>query len=123
MRTEPLAAINSVALGIGRFASLDEMLDHALLKVLEVVQTEAGSVYLLDEDHGDLLLAVSHGLSPAVQRDFNHLQLGEGLSGTSSTSDFRRVLAWLLSSVVGIRLARIEESLRISQRSCQGSCP
>lgn len=81
MRTEHLAAINSVALGIGRFASLDELLDYALRKVLEVVQTEAGSVYLLDEGRGDLMLAVSHGLSPEVQQDFDHLQLGEGLSG------------------------------------------
>lgn len=81
IRTEHLAAINSVALGIGRFASLGEMLDYALRKVLEVVRTEAGSVYLLDEDRGDLMLAVSHGLSPEVQQDFDHLQLGEGLSG------------------------------------------
>lgn len=81
MRTEPLAAINSVALGIGRFATLDEMLDYALRKVLEVVQTEAGSVYLLDEERGELTLAVSHGLSQDAQRDFDRLKLGEGLSG------------------------------------------
>ena len=49
MRTEPIAAMNSVALAIGRFATLDEMLGYALQKVLEVVQTDAGSVYLLDE--------------------------------------------------------------------------
>lgn len=81
MRTEPLAAINSVALGIGRFGTLDEMLDHALRKVLEVVQTEAGSVYLLDEERGELTLAVSHGLSRDAQQDFDRLKLGEGLSG------------------------------------------
>lgn len=81
MRTEPLAAINSVALGIGRFATLDEMLDYALRKVLEVVQTEAGSVYLLDEERGELTLAVSHGLSEEARQDFDRLKLGEGLSG------------------------------------------
>lgn len=81
MRTEPLAAINSVALAIGRFGTLDEMLEYALRKVLEVVQTEAGSVYLLDEDRGYLSLAVSHGLSAEAQRDFDQLNLGEGLSG------------------------------------------
>jgi PAS domain S-box-containing protein len=81
MGTEPLAAINSVALGIGRFATLDEMLDYALRKVLEVVQTEAGSVYLLDEARGELTLAVSHGLSAEARQDFDRLKLGEGLSG------------------------------------------
>lgn len=81
MRTNPLAAINSVALGIGRFASLTEMLDHALAQVLEVVQTEAGGVYLLDEERGELSLVVHRGLSELASRDFDHLALGEGLSG------------------------------------------
>jgi len=81
VRTEPLAAINSVALAIGRFETLDAMLDYALGKVLEVVRTEAGSVYLLDEDRGELLLAVSHGLSDEARRDFDRLKVGEGLAG------------------------------------------
>ncbi|MEO5897063.1 MAG: GAF domain-containing protein [Vicinamibacterales bacterium] len=76
-----MAAINSVALAIGRFATLDQMLDHALGKVLEVVQTDAGSVYLLDEEHGELSLAVSQGLSDETRKDFDRLKLGEGLSG------------------------------------------
>jgi two-component system, sporulation sensor kinase E len=81
VRTEPLAAINSVALAIGRFETLDAMLDYALAKVLEVVQTDAGSVYLLDEDRGELLLAVSHGLSEEARRDFDRLKIGEGIAG------------------------------------------
>lgn len=81
MRTEPLAAINSVALGIGRFSTLDRMLEYALHKVLEVLETDAGSVYLLDEERGVLTVAVSQGLSEAARRDFNDLKLGEGLSG------------------------------------------
>jgi len=81
MRTEPLAAINSVALAIGRFATLDEMLEHALTKVLEVVQTDAGGIYLLDEEKAELSLVVHRGMSEAVWRDFDRLKLGEGLSG------------------------------------------
>jgi two-component system, sporulation sensor kinase E len=81
VQTNPLAAINSVALGIGRFSSLTEMLDHALRQVLEVLRTEAGGVYLLDEERGELGLVVHRGLSEAAWRDFDHLGLGEGLSG------------------------------------------
>jgi two-component system, sporulation sensor kinase E len=81
MATNPLAAINSVALAIGRFPSLREMLDYALGKVLEVVETEAGSVYLLDEERAELSLVVHRGLSRAAWNDFDHLKLGEGLSG------------------------------------------
>jgi signal transduction protein with GAF and PtsI domain len=81
IRTEPLAAINSVALAIRRFAMLGEMLEYALQKVGEVVQTEAVSVYRLDEDHGELTLGVAHGLSRHAREDFDRLKLGEGLSG------------------------------------------
>ena len=81
MPANPLAAINSVALAIGRFSSLDEMLDYALRKVLEVLETDAGGLYLLDEAEGSLTLVVHHGLSERAWRDFDHLPLGEGLSG------------------------------------------
>src|SRR5262245_37308673 len=80
-RTNPLAAINSVALAIGRFSSVHEMLDYALAKVLEVVETESGCVYLIDEDRGVLDLAAHRGLSDALIRDLDHLRLGQGLSG------------------------------------------
>ena len=81
MGANPLAAINSVALAISRFASLDEMLEYALAKVLEVVQTEAGGVYLLDEERQELSLVVHQGFSEEITRDIDHLKLGEGLSG------------------------------------------
>jgi PAS domain S-box-containing protein len=81
VRADHLAAINSVALAIGRFTSVQEMLDYALEKVLSVVRTEAGGVYLLDEERGELQLVVHRGLSEAAWRDFDRLKLGEGLSG------------------------------------------
>ena len=77
----PLAAINSVALAIGRFSSLDEMLEYALGKVLEVVQAEAGGVYLLDDQRQELDLVVHRGLSKNITQDLDRLKLGEGLSG------------------------------------------
>lgn len=81
MSANPLAAINSVALAIGRFSSLDAMLEHALAKVLEVVRAEAGGVYLLNEERQELSLVVHRGFSDEVTRDLDHLKLGEGLSG------------------------------------------
>jgi two-component system, sporulation sensor kinase E len=77
----PLAAINSVALAIGHFSSLHEMLEYALTKVLEVVQAEAGGVYLLDDERQELDLVVHRGLSERVTRDLDRLKLGEGISG------------------------------------------
>ena len=56
------AASLMIAEGCGRFSSLNEMLEYALAKVLEVVQAEAGGVYLLDEERQELDLVVHRGL-------------------------------------------------------------
>jgi PAS domain S-box-containing protein len=77
----PLAAINSVALAIGSFASLTDMLEYALGKVLDVVRTEAGGVHLLDEESEELTLVVHRGLPDVVMHDIRRMRLGEGLSG------------------------------------------
>lgn len=112
MRTEPLAAINSVALSIGRFATLDAMLEHALGKVLEVVQTEAGSVYLLDEERSELTLAVTSGLSEDARRDFDRLKLGEGLSGRVAADGVPIVLRSLKDDPRLTRMAARVEGFR-----------
>ena len=79
MRSDPLSAINSVAVAIGRFASLHEMLAYALDRALEVVETEAGGIYLLDEDRDELTLVIHRGLPAALIDDIRCLKLGEGL--------------------------------------------
>ena len=85
-RANPLSAITSVAVAIGRFASIEEMLVYALDCVLEVVETEAGGVYLLDDDRGALTLVVHRGLPDALVEDIRHVKLGEGLSGRVALS-------------------------------------
>jgi signal transduction histidine kinase len=81
MRSNPLAAINSVAVAIGRFSGLQEMLEYTLDRVLDVVQTEAGGVYLLSEDREELNLVAHRGLPEGLWRAIEHVKLGEGLSG------------------------------------------
>jgi two-component system, sporulation sensor kinase E len=81
MGLNPLAAINSVAVAIGRFSDLQEMLEYVLDRALDVLQAESGGVYLLDEDREELTIAAHRGLPEALVRDIDHLKLGEGLSG------------------------------------------
>lgn len=81
LHNRSLAAVNSVALSLDQFENVESMLVYALDQVLEAVGTEAGSVYLLDDAHGELTLVVAKGLPPDVFDDFDHLKLGEGLSG------------------------------------------
>src|SRR5215831_19044606 len=81
LQSDALAAVNSVAVSLDQFETVHEMLVYALDRVLEVVGTEAGSVYLLDESRTQLDLVISKGLPQRVFDDFDHLKLGEGLSG------------------------------------------
>lgn len=76
-----LSGVNDVALKIGASQELSEIVQFTLGKVLEVVQIEAGSVYLLDDQRAELSVAASRGLSEEAERDFDHLRIGEGLSG------------------------------------------
>jgi PAS domain S-box-containing protein len=112
MPANPLSAINSVALAIGRFASIEEMLDYALGKVLEVVRTEAGGVYLVDEVAGELSLVVHRGLSEEAWHDFDHLGLGEGLSGRVAVDGVPIVLRSLKDDPRLTRMAARAEGFR-----------
>jgi two-component system, sporulation sensor kinase E len=112
MRTEPLAAINSLALAIGRFDSLQEMLKYALAKVLEVVEADAAGVYLLDEDRGHLTFAVQQGLSDEASHDFDALPLGEGLSGRVALTGEPMVLRNLRDHPRLTRMAARAENIR-----------
>ena len=112
MRTEPLAAINSLALAIGRFDSLQEMLQYALAKVLEVVDADAAGVYLLDEERGHLTFAAQQGLSAEATLDFDALPVGEGLSGRVALEGTPMVLRNLQDHPQLTRMAARAEGIR-----------
>lgn len=112
MRTEPLAAINSLALAIGSFDSLHEMLKYALAKVLEVVDADAAGVYLLDEERGHLTFAAHQGLSDEATHDFDALPVGEGLSGRVALEGVPMVLRNLQDHPRLTRMAARAEGIR-----------
>jgi two-component system, sporulation sensor kinase E len=112
MRSNPLAAINAVAVAIGRFSSLQSMLEYALDQVLDVVQTEAGCVYLLDEDREELDLVVHRGLPEALMRDIDRIKLGEGLSGRVALTGEPIVIRNLKDDPRLIHKAARDEGLR-----------
>ncbi len=112
MRCDPLSAINSVAVAIGRFASLHEMLEYALDRVLEVVETEAGGVYLLDEQREALTLVVHRGLPDALLDDIRTVKLGEGLSGRVAQTGEPIILRNLRDDPRVIHQTAREEGLR-----------
>jgi nitrate/nitrite-specific signal transduction histidine kinase len=80
-RTRELAALNAIAGVVSRSLDLEEVLDSALGKTLEVTGIEAGGIYLLQQDDQILSIAAHSGLSPAFVAAVDHLEVGEGFSG------------------------------------------
>lgn len=85
-RTKELAALNAIAAAVSQSLHLDEVLDSALEKTLEVMEIEAGGIYLLDEEAGVLTIAVHRGLSPEFMAGIDGLKPGEGFSGRVAQS-------------------------------------
>src|SRR5262245_11585737 len=54
LQSDALAAVNAVAVSLDQFDTVQDLLVYALDRVLEVVGTEAGSVYLLNEAQTEL---------------------------------------------------------------------
>ncbi|MFQ5341837.1 MAG: GAF domain-containing protein [Anaerolineae bacterium] len=80
-RTRELAALNDVAATANRSLKLEEVLNSALEKVLEIMQVEAGEIFLLEEQDGELVMAAHRGLFPQSFRQITRFKLGEGFPG------------------------------------------
>jgi hypothetical protein len=76
-----LRMINAVTAIVTGSLELEQILNSALDKVLEVTNVQAGSIYLLDVGAQALILATCQGLSPKFARDAARFDLGQSLTG------------------------------------------
>ena len=83
---EELMARNAIATTIGQSLDLDHILNATLVKVLEVIGMDSGSIQLLDEQRGVLSLAAHRGLSPELVQRAQTIEPGESLSGKVAQS-------------------------------------
>jgi len=67
-RTKELAALNAIAQTVSQSLDLDQVLNDALDKVLEVLEFESGAIYLKNLETGELKMACHRGLSEAFRR-------------------------------------------------------
>ncbi|MGD8750350.1 MAG: GAF domain-containing protein [Anaerolineales bacterium] len=81
-----LAAINAVASVINQPLSLQEIMDRAIEKVIDVMETEAGGIRLLDQKTGELQIVSSRGLSPEHIQEVSCYRVGEGIVGDVAKS-------------------------------------
>jgi HAMP domain-containing protein len=80
-RTKELATLNAIAAVVSQSLDLGEILDDALDKTLQMVEIEAGGIYLLDEQAGVLTITAQRGFSPQFVAEIDRLKVGEGFSG------------------------------------------
>jgi len=76
-----LQATNAVSEMLNRSLELEEILDVALEKVLEVTGLDAGLIFTLDEGKQELNLAAYRGISPQTAKGVDRLKVGEGFCG------------------------------------------
>ncbi len=80
-RTRVLSALIDIAAAVNRSLDLEETLTHSLEKTLQILDIEAGGIYLLDGDGTELRLAVHRGYPTTLVAQMDHLPLGEGFNG------------------------------------------
>jgi nitrate/nitrite-specific signal transduction histidine kinase len=85
-RTKELAALNAIAAVVSRSLDLEEILNDALDKTLEVIGVEAGGIYLLGEGAEMLSIATYRGFNPQFVAGIDRLRVGEGFSGRVAQS-------------------------------------
>jgi signal transduction histidine kinase len=85
-RNQELAALNSTALAVSESLNLDIVLYRALDKVLQVTASEAGEMFLLDEQTQEMVRQVHAGLSPEAFKEKTRFRIGEGFAGEVARS-------------------------------------
>jgi PAS domain S-box-containing protein len=85
-RNEELVALNTMAATISQSLDLDRMLSAVLDKVLEVTDTDAGWIHLLNEGGDALSLVAQRGFSQETAKGTQTVKLGEGVAGKAAQS-------------------------------------
>ena len=80
-RTRELETLNAIATVVSQSLNLDEILKAALDKTLQVMEMEAGGIYLFDKETSELTIHAQQGLSPQFVAGVDRLRIGEGFSG------------------------------------------
>jgi signal transduction histidine kinase len=80
-RHKELAAIHAVSSIINQPLPLEQILDRAVSKVVEVMCVDAGGIRLLDRDANELVVISSVGLSSEYIKAVDRIKFGEGAVG------------------------------------------
>ncbi len=106
-RTRVLSTLIDIAEAVNRSLDLEETLNHSLEKTLQVLEIEAGGIYLFYVERAQLVLAAHRGYPPALIAEMDNLAIGEGFNGFVA----ERCQPLVVDEIADdCRLARIEVS-------------
>jgi len=83
-RGRQLSALNAIAATVAESLELETILNAALDRVLEVMNLDAGAVYLSDEYGQELKLYTYRGLSAGFVQEVETYQVGQGITGCAA---------------------------------------
>jgi signal transduction histidine kinase/putative methionine-R-sulfoxide reductase with GAF domain len=85
-RSAELAALTAIAAQVNCTQNLDEILKGALQTTVEVTGVDAAEIFITDQESGELILSVGHGLSDEFVSDEAILGPDECLCGLAARS-------------------------------------
>lgn len=107
-----LAALTAIAAQVNCTQALDDILRGALQTTVEVVGVDAGEIFLVDEETGELALTVRQGVSEAWVADERVVTPGECLCGLALDSEQPVVTSWLPGHPARSRAACLREGFQ-----------
>jgi len=79
--TRQIEALFNIGTTVSQTLNLQELLDSVLERLLAVMEIEAGGIFLLDKQTGELVLRAHRGTSAEFVKRVEGLRLGEGFTG------------------------------------------
>ncbi len=86
LHDKTIEALYDIDRVISQTLDIDSIFQNALTKALEVTETEAGGIYLLEEDGETLNLKAHLGISQELATSLSKIKVGQGVSGMAVKS-------------------------------------
>jgi signal transduction histidine kinase len=92
-----LRTVNVIGAIVTKSLELEQILNDALDKILEVMQVKMGFIFLVERGTQDLVLTVQRGVPPEFADEIRRLRMGESLSGWVAQTGQPRIVDNLLA--------------------------
>lgn len=91
-RTKELSALNRIATTINQSLDIQKISQNTLDKILEVMQSDAGTIRLWDTSETKLILLVSRGLPRDFIQRYQEIPVGDMIAGRVAKSGYPLIL-------------------------------